>query len=96
MSILYLRSRPAVAFDPNNSKHREYYFNFIHYGTWGHCPVRFMAESLNTDLVTHINQKMLEYYVKQEFKNGRQKNIVSKPATESPLRAVRKKQSVQA
>ena len=67
MSILYLRARPVMAFDENNPTHRQYYFDFLSTGTWGHCPVRFMAESLNTDLVTHINQKMLDYYVQQEF-----------------------------
>jgi hypothetical protein len=94
MSILYLRSRPAIAFDVNNSKHREYYYDFVKNGTWGHCPVRFMAESLNTDLVTHINQKMLEYYVRQEFENVRKKTIAKKSTAKGTLRTVRKKQSV--
>jgi hypothetical protein len=78
MSILYLRSRPAMAFDVNDPVHRRYYYDFVENGTWGACPVRFMAESLNTDLVTHINQKMLMYYVKQEFKNVRKKTTAKK------------------
>jgi hypothetical protein len=94
MSILYLRSRPAIAFDEKNSLHRTYYFEFLEKGTWGKCPVRFMAESLNTDLVSHINQKMLNYYVHQEFKNAKTKTVVKKSSTKGALYTVRKKQSV--
>jgi hypothetical protein len=32
-----------------------------------------MAESLDTDLVSFISQKMLHHYVKQEFENGKVK-----------------------
>ena len=77
MSILYLRSRPAIAFDETKPLHRAYYFEFLSKGTWSHCPVRFMAESLNTDLVTHINQKMLAYYVSQEFTTKGKKRAAS-------------------
>jgi hypothetical protein len=67
-----------MAFNENDPVHRRYYYDFVVNGTWGACPVRFMAESLNTDLVSHINQKMLMYYVKQEFKNVRKKTTAKK------------------
>jgi hypothetical protein len=95
MSLLYLRARPIVAFDATKSEHRRYYQTFIKTQTWGHCPVRFMVESLNTDLVSHINEKMLAWYIEQEFKNGkvtRTKNAKSKPSGTSGT--VRAKQSV--
>ena len=40
MSLLYLRSRPIVAFDANNSEHRRYYRQFIETRSWGNegCP----------------------------------------------------------
>jgi hypothetical protein len=100
VSLLYLRARPIVAFDANNSEHRRYYRQFLELRSWGHCPVRFMVESLNTDLLTHINREMLTWYVKQEFKyeKGKAKakiNSAAKPKSKGPRRTVRKKQPVQ-
>ena len=80
MSVLYLRSRPIVAFDVQNPLHRKWFAEFVKYNTWGRCPVRFMAESLDQDLVTYISDKMLSYYVKQEFESGRRKVKVKNTA----------------
>jgi hypothetical protein len=99
MSLLYLRARPIVAFDANNPEHRRYYRQFIDKRSWGTCPVRFMAESLNTDLLSHINREMLSWYVKHEFKNATSKNKNAKnakPKSSGSLRVVRRKQPVQA
>jgi hypothetical protein len=100
MSLLYLRARPVVAFDPTNPEHRKWYREFTLKRSWGHCPVRFMAESLATDLVTHINGIMLEWYVKQEFKNGRKVKATNtkkpKPKSKGASGTVRRKQSVSA
>ena len=73
MSVLYLRARPVVAFDVNDPVHRKYFAEFVKYNTWGKCPVRFMTESLDMDLVSYINNKMLKYYVTQEFESGKVK-----------------------
>ena len=73
MSVLYLRARPFVAFDVNNAEHRKYFAEFVKYNTWGRCPVRFMTESLDMDLVSYISQKMLKHYVTQEFESGKVK-----------------------
>jgi len=100
MSLLYLRSRPIVAFNPTNAEHRKWYQEFMQKRTWGYCPVRFMAESLTTDLVSHINSLMLDWYVKEEFKNGRKvkAKTTTKPKSKpkGTPRTVRPRQSVQA
>ena len=95
MSVLYLRARPFVAFDVNNTEHRKYFAEFVKYNTWGRCPVRFMAESLDTDLVSYINQKMLNYYVAQEFDNAKNKIIAkTKPQSQGTSRVVSNKHTV--
>lgn len=96
MSLLYLRSRPIVAFDPTNADHRRWFAEFVKYKGWGKCPVRFMAESLEVDLVTFIEHKMLAYYVQQEFKNENKRKVKKKPQPKSTLRVVRAEQPVPA
>jgi hypothetical protein len=95
MSVLYLRARPVVAFDVENELHRKYFAEFVKYNTWGRCPVRFMAESLDMDLVSYINHKMLNYYVRQEFDNAKRKiKITKKPKSASTSRVVSNKHTV--
>jgi len=94
MSLLYLRSRPIVAFDENNADHRKWFAEFVKYRGWGKCPVRFMAESLEVDLVTFIEHKMLSYYVQQEFENENKTKTKRKPKSSGALRAVRKRKPV--
>ena len=85
MSVIYSRARPFVAFDVNNTEHRKYFAEFVKYNTWGRCPVRFVAESLDLDLVSYINHKMLNYYVNKEFENGKPKvTIAAKAKSQSP------------
>lgn len=96
MSILYRGIRPVVAFDVNNHEHRKWYSEFVKYQTWGRCPVRFMAEALDQDLVTYINGKMLDYYVKQEFRNGKVKTTKATSKSSGASRSVSKRKSVQA
>lgn len=88
MSILLLRARPIVAFDETNQEHRKMFHEFVEKRTWGHCPFRFMAEGLNTSLVHHISERMLQYYVNEEFKKSK------KPKTQGTQNTVRRKQSV--
>ena len=95
MSVLYLRARPVVAFDVQNPEHRRYFAEFVKYNTWGRCPVRFMAESLDMDLVSYINHKMLNYYVQQEFENGKVKiKYTAKPKSASTSRVVSNQHTV--
>ena len=97
MSVLFRNSRPLITFDVNNPDHRRWFAEFVKYRTWGKSPVRFLTESLDQDLVSYIETKMLGYYVKQEFSNGKTKNKNTKkikPKSPGALRAVRKKQPV--
>ena len=98
MSILYRGIRPLVSFDVSNAEHRKWYAEFVKYHTWGRCPVRFLAESLDQDLISHINEKMLAYYIKQEFENAkaiRKVKVGPKSKASSAPRAVRGKLALQ-
>ncbi len=68
MSRVEFPSRPLVAFDPYNKDHRRYYAEFLEYGGWGRCPVRFIVpEEHANDLPTMIKNSLVEYYVSREF-----------------------------
>ncbi len=72
MSKLEFLSRPLVAFDPHNKDHRRYYAQFIEYGGWGRCPVRFIVtEDHGFDLPTMIRNRLIEYYIEREFGGGK-------------------------
>lgn len=68
MSKLEYLARPLVAFDPYNKDHRRYYAEFVEYGGWGTCPVRFICpEDYGMDLPTMIKNSMIQYYIDREF-----------------------------
>ena len=72
MSRLEFLSRPLVAFDPHNKDHRRYYADFMEYGGWGRCPVRFICpEDYGMDLPTMIKHRLIEYYIEREFGGGK-------------------------
>jgi hypothetical protein len=71
MSVLHFKSRPWVAFDPKIKVHRYWFAEFQRSGTWGKCPVRFMVADDQGDLVTMIQRRLIDYYVKKEFGNGK-------------------------
>ena len=98
MSILYRGIRPVVAFDVRDAQHRRWFAEFVKYQTWGRCPVRFMAEALDQDLVSYISDKMLAYYVQQEFESGKPKTknkSSTKPQTKGSRGSVRGQYTVQ-
>ena len=69
MSKLEFYARPLVAFDPANKEHRRWFHEFMEYGGWGHCPVRFICpEDIGYDLTIMIRNELIDYYVKREFK----------------------------
>ena len=69
MSLLSLNLRPLTVFDASDNSHREYYAEFVRRRTWGYCPVRFVIEgNAQTDLVTHIERCLVDYYTMKEFK----------------------------
>ena len=71
MSRLEYLQRPLVAFDPYNKDHRRYYAEFIEYGGWGRCPVRFIVpEDVANDLPSMIKNSLIQYYMDREFGGG--------------------------
>jgi hypothetical protein len=72
MSKLEYLARPLVAFDPYNKDHRRYYAEFLEYGGWGRCPVRFVCpEDTGFDLPTMIKNSLIQYYIDREFGGGK-------------------------
>lgn len=72
MSKLEYYSRPLVAFDPANKEHRRFYYDFLQENTWGRCPVRFICpNSSGMDLVKMMQQELIEYYIRVEFKESK-------------------------
>jgi len=72
MSKLEYMARPLVAFDPNNKDHRRYYAEFLEYGGWGKCPVRFIVtEDHGLDLTLMIKNMLTQYYIDREFGGGK-------------------------
>lgn len=72
MSKLEYYARPLVAFDPYNKDHRRYYAEFLEYGGWGRCPVRFIVpEASGLDLTLMIKNAISEYYIDREFGGGK-------------------------
>jgi hypothetical protein len=69
MSKLQLFGRPFVVFDARNKNHRKYFAEFQANRSWGNCPVRFVIDDENGDLVTMIQRKLIDYYTKREFGN---------------------------
>jgi len=67
MSVLELSGRPFVVFDPANSDHREFYYEFFKKSTWGKCPYRFVVPEDHGNLVTMIQRSLVKYYVEKEF-----------------------------
>lgn len=86
MSVLELSGRPYIVFDPANRQHRSYYHDFVLSGTWGRCPYRFVVPEVHGDLVTMIQQSLVEYYVNREFAS-----VAKKP---QPLVRQKKKKTV--
>ena len=72
MSRLEYFNRPLVAFDPTNKDHRRYYAEFLEYGGWGSCPVRFIVPAdSGGDLTLMIKNHLVQYYIDREFGGGR-------------------------
>ena len=79
MSRLALHSRPFVVFDPANKDHRKWFAEFNRTAKWGNCPVRFVIDNENGDLVTMIQRRLIQYYVGREFVPVTAKTVVKKP-----------------
>jgi hypothetical protein len=72
VSKLEFYARPLVAFDPSKKEHRRWFHEFMNYGGWGSCPVRFICpEESGSDLVKMITHQLVDYYIEKEFQNGK-------------------------
>lgn len=67
MSKLALFGRPYVVFDANDKNHRKWFAEFSTRRTWAKCPVRFVIDNEQGDLVTMIQRRLIQYYVDREF-----------------------------
>lgn len=67
MSRLAFFGRPWVVFDAYNRQHREWFAEFQSRRSWSRCPVRFIIDDENGDLLTMIQRRLIEYYTDQEF-----------------------------
>lgn len=70
----FLLSRPYAVFNASDKEHRRAYYNFINTKSWHNCPFQFVLEDPYFDLPSNINQKMVEYYMKEEFKSVARKS----------------------
>jgi hypothetical protein len=84
MSRLEYLARPLVAFDPSNRDHRRYYAEFLEYGGWGSCPVRFICpEDFGMDLPSMIQHSLIYFYVEREFGGSKLSKARSKILNET-------------
>jgi len=89
MSRLEFLARPLVAFDPQNKDHRRYYAEFLEYGGWGSCPVRFIVtEEHGMDLPSMIKNSLIEYYIDREFGGGNLAREKARPSATQQTRCI--------
>lgn len=67
MSKLQLFGRPFVVFNAKNKDHRKWFANFNKHLSWSGCPVRFVLNENNGDLITQIQRELIQFYVDKEF-----------------------------
>jgi hypothetical protein len=67
MSILCKMVRDLVIFDVHNKDHRRYAFEFIRTKSWKNSPVMFYVDNEYHDVVSMINDRLLNYYYQKDF-----------------------------
>ena len=70
MSRLAFYGRQWTVFDAKNKQHRQWFAEFQSRRSWSRCPVRFIVDDDNGDLLTMIQRKLIEYYTDKEFGNS--------------------------
>jgi hypothetical protein len=68
MSRLSYWGRPWVVFDVTNKQHRKWFAEFQKNRTWGGCPVRFVIDEAEGELITMMQRQLVSYYIDKEFK----------------------------
>ena len=72
MSRLALFGRPYVVFDASDKNHRKWFAEFSATRTWANCPVRFVIDNDQGDLITMIQRRLIQHYVDREFVANKQ------------------------
>jgi len=83
MSILSFYGRPWTVFNASDRDHRKWFAQFQAQGTWGNCPVRFIVDNDQGDLITMIQRRLIDHYTTKEF-GQRTKNLVKKQVAKRP------------
>ena len=81
MSRLSLYGRQWVVFDAHSKQHRQWFAEFQSRKSWANCPVRFIIDDENGDLLTMIQRRLIEYYTDQEFGKKRKTRVVQRVLT---------------
>lgn len=68
MSLIQLKMRPWVEFDPANRQHRQWYAEYLQNRNWSSCPVRFVDPSDSGNLAMSMQATLVKYYAQKEFK----------------------------
>lgn len=63
-----LQTNPLVQFDASNVEHRKAYFKFFKQSKWGPTGPRFILETPFLDVPTMAQSRLVDYYMKKEFK----------------------------
>ncbi len=79
MSRLALYGRPYVVFDASNKDHRRWFAEFNKNRTWKGCPVRFVVDDDQGDLITMIQRRLIQFYVDREFGTDQNPRVRTRP-----------------
>ena len=74
MCVLNINSRPFVLFNAEDYKHRAYFKRYLETKSWKDCPVQFYIEGGRYDLVSMIQEKLLEFYMNKDKKVVKEAN----------------------
>lgn len=91
MSRLQLYGRPFVVFDVNNKDHRRWFADFNKSRSWTHCPVRFVIDDDQGDLITMIQRKLIQFYVDKEFGTADNPRVRERSVAKKPQKSVSQK-----
>jgi hypothetical protein len=76
VSRLQLHGRPWVVFDAKNKDHRRWFAEFNKSAQWGKCPVRFV--------VNEDQRELIQFYVDKEFGTDADPKVRSRTVAKKP------------
>jgi hypothetical protein len=93
MSRLQLFGRPFVVFDAKNKDHRRWFAEFNKNCSWAHCPVRFVVDDDQGDLITMIQRRLIQFYVDKEFGTDQNPRVRDRSVAEKQQKKVSQKKA---